>query len=81
MINKLEYCKVCDEPFEWNDETIQVVNDYYHKKCVTLYPTGFCAFADDIFLGETENDDGSLAYSLLNEDEYIDLDEQKEEKE
>ena len=80
MTDKLKYCNACDDPFKWDDEIIQVDNDYYHKGCVTLYPTGYCAFIDDNYLGETENSDGDMAYSLLSENEYVDLDEQEEEE-
>lgn len=66
-------CKACDDPFNWNDDVIEVSDDLYHKDCVTLYPTGFVAFIGDECLGETENEDGQMACEiiddLLNDDE------------
>ncbi len=75
----LEKCKACSDYFKWDDDVIQVDNDYYHKDCVTLYPTGYCAFLYEDYLGETENDDGDMAFSLLSKGEYIDLDEEETE--
>ena len=68
----MEKCKVCSDYFKWDDEVIEVDDEYYHKDCVTLYPTGYVAFLDDDFLGETENADGTTAYSILEEGKYID---------
>ena len=46
---------------------ILVNDELYHKDCVSLYPTGFVAFIDGEFLGETENDDGSSACEYIPE--------------
>lgn len=53
----MEKCKACSDYFKWDDEVIEVDDEYYHKDCVTLYPTGYVAFLDDDCLGETENAD------------------------
>lgn len=59
-------CKSCEEAFVWDDEVVKVESDFYHVSCVDLYPTGWVAFLKDEcgdgYLGETENDDGSMAY-------------------
>lgn len=34
-------CQSCLEKFKWDDEVIEVRDEYYHKDCVTLYPTGY----------------------------------------
>ena len=60
-------CSACKDPFVWDDDVILVNDELYHKDCVTLYPTGFVAFLDDQCLGETDNEDGSMAF------EYIDF--------
>lgn len=60
-------CTACKDKFIWNDEVILVNNELYHKDCLTLYPTGFVAFLDGEFLGETENDDGSSACGYIPE--------------
>lgn len=60
-------CKACKDSFEWDDEVILVNDELYHKDCVKLYPTGFVAYLDDEFLGETENEDGSSAYEYISE--------------
>ncbi|HHB0756531.1 hypothetical protein ACPTFN_12935 [Enterococcus faecalis] len=73
----LEKCKACSDYFKWDDDVIQVDNDYYHRDCVTLYPTGYCAFLYEDCLGETENDDGDMAFNLLSKGTYIDLDEEE----
>jgi len=70
MSKNLKQCEACDETFSWNDEVILVNDEVYHKDCVQLYPTGYYAMLDGEPLGETENDDGSSAYEILNEGEY-----------
>ncbi|MBL1228170.1 hypothetical protein IW492_02850 [Enterococcus sp. BWB1-3] len=77
-MSRLIECAACLEPFEWNDEVIEVRDDYYHKDCVTLYPIGYVAFLDEDCLGETENDDGQMACSIFDEGQYIDDDEEDE---
>lgn len=75
MKTKLLTCKECGEYFRAYEEVVQVRNDYYHKSCVTLYPTNYCAFIGDEYLGETENGDGELVFNWLDEGEYVDLEE------
>ncbi|WP_375106299.1 hypothetical protein AB9L15_08660 [Lysinibacillus fusiformis] len=70
MSEKLKRCKVCEETFVWNEDVILVNEEVYHKDCVQLYPIGYYAMLDDEPLGETENDDGSSAYDILDEGEY-----------
>ena len=70
MSGNLKRCKACEETFTWNEDVILVNDDVYHKDCVSLYPTGYVAYIDDEFLGETENEDGSSAYDILEEGEY-----------
>ena len=70
MSENLKRCEACDETFSWNDEVVLVNDGVYHKDCVTLYPTGYYAMLDGEPLGETENDDGSSTYDILNEGEY-----------
>lgn len=70
MSEKLKRCKACEETFIWNEDVILVNDEVYHKDCVTLCPTGYYAMLDGEPLGETENDDGSSAYDILNEGEY-----------
>lgn len=59
-------CESCEEPFKWDDNVVLVGEDLYHEDCVTLYPTGYVAFIGDDFIGETTNEDGQLAYELIN---------------
>ena len=60
-------CKACDDEFLWNDDVIVVDDELYHKDCVTLYPTGFIAFIDGECLGETENEDGQMAFEIIDD--------------
>lgn len=60
-------CTACDDPFKWDDDVIIVGDNLYHKDCVTLYPTGFVAYIDDEFLGETENEDGQMAFEIIDD--------------
>lgn len=60
-------CKACDDEFKWDDDVIIVRDNLYHKDCVTLYPTGFVAYIDDEFLGETENEDGQMAFEIIDD--------------
>jgi len=69
------YCKACEEKFEWNDIVVVVEDTPYHKDCLSLYPSGYVAFLDDEFLGETENEDGELAFEIIDDL----LDEEEEE--
>jgi hypothetical protein len=62
-----KFCAACDETFNWDNDVIIVGDDLYHKDCVTLYPTGYVAFIDDEFLGETENEDGQMAYEIIDD--------------
>lgn len=78
-MNELIECASCMESFKWDDDVIQVKDKYYHEKCVTLYPTGFLAFLDGDCLGETENDNGEMAYSIFDEGQYIDSEESEAE--
>jgi len=66
----MKQCAACSENFQWNDEVIKADDQFYHEKCVELYPTGYVAFVDDVFIGETENDDGQSAYEIFDEGEY-----------
>ncbi len=70
MSAELKPCKACKEYFSWDSDVIEVDRNYYHKDCVALYPTGYFAMLDDEPLGETENDDGSMAFEILEEGEY-----------
>ncbi|MCT6815334.1 MAG: hypothetical protein M3043_02890 [Lysinibacillus fusiformis] len=70
MSEKLKRCKACEEKFVWNEDLILVNDEVYHKDCVDLYPTGYYAMLDGEPLGETENEDGSSAYDILDEGEY-----------
>lgn len=67
-------CVACKEGFRENDQVVIVDETYYHKDCVTLYPTGYVAFVDGEHIGETDNEDGEPAYDiaglgLLDEDD------------
>lgn len=68
----MEKCKACSDYFEWDDEVIEVDDEYYHKDCVALYPTVYVAFLNGDCLGETENADGTMAYSIFDDGQYID---------
>ncbi|WP_079709731.1 hypothetical protein [Paraliobacillus ryukyuensis] len=72
MKNSLKKCGACNEEFNWDDDVVEVNGEFYHKDCVTLYPTGYFAMLDDEPLGETENDDGNMAFEILEEGEYLD---------
>ncbi|MCP1159316.1 hypothetical protein [Bacillus infantis] len=59
-------CVACDDKFKWDDQVVIVDDDPYHKDCLDLYPTGYYAFLGDKPLGETENEDGQMAYELID---------------
>lgn len=65
-----EKCLACKDGFNWDDDIVVVDEELYHKDCVTLYPTGYYAFIDDELLGETDNEDGQMAFEILEEGEY-----------
>ena len=60
-------CEVCEEEFEWNDYVVIVDEGFYHKDCVSLYPTGYYAMLDGEPLGETENEDGQMACEIIDD--------------
>lgn len=74
---ELKKCGACSEEFSWDDDVVEVKNEFYHKDCVELYPIGYFAMLDDEPLGETENDDGSMACLMMDEGEYIDSDKEE----
>ena len=59
-------CAACEYKFEWNDQVVIVDDDLYHKDCLTLYPTGYYAYVGGEPLGETENEDGQMAYQIID---------------
>lgn len=59
-------CKACEDKFEWNDTVVIVDDELYHKDCIELYPTGFFAMLGGEPLGETENEDGQMAYEIID---------------
>ncbi|MFF2174950.1 hypothetical protein ACFVT8_00570 [Lysinibacillus sp. NPDC058147] len=70
MSENLKRCEACEETFSWKDDVVLVNDEIYHKDCVDLYPTGYYAMLDGEPLGETENEDGSMAFDILYEGEY-----------
>lgn len=71
MADKLKRCEACEDPFRWDDDVVIVDDNLYHKNCVELYPTGYFAMLDDEPLGETENYDGETAFTILEDNEYL----------
>lgn len=71
MSEKLKKCGACEDSFNWLDEVVIVDDEPYHKNCLTLYPTGYCAFLNGEYIGETENEDGSEAYEIMDAGEYL----------
>lgn len=61
-------CGACSKHFRWTDDVVVVNDNFYHKDCVSLYPTGYVAFIGDDCLGETENDDGQMAIEITGLD-------------
>ena len=72
-------CAACKDYFEWDQDVVEVKDNYYHRDCVTLYVKEYVAYVDDEYLGETENEDGQMACSVLADGQYIDVDEDQEE--
>lgn len=66
MANLENKCAACSDPFEWDDTAVIVGDDVYHNHCIDLYPTGFVAYIDGEWIGETENDDGQMAYDVID---------------
>jgi hypothetical protein len=60
-------CASCEEKFVWNDTVIIVDEQLYHKDCVELYPIGYFAMLDGEPLGETENEDGQMAFEIIDD--------------
>lgn len=68
----MKVCAACKDSFVWNDIVIIADDEIYHKDCIEVHPSSFFAMLDGEPLGETENDDGSMAceyiYELLEDD-------------
>ncbi|KAB8139288.1 hypothetical protein F9U64_01295 [Gracilibacillus oryzae] len=75
MSKKLKRCESCNDPINWDDTVILVEDDVYHKDCVELYPTGYFAMIDGEPIGETENDNGGVAWEYFDDHELEGLDE------
>lgn len=73
MTEKLKRCEACNDHFKWDDVIVIVDDELYCEDCVTLRPIGFFAMLDGEPLGETENEDGSSAYDILDEGEYLEV--------
>lgn len=71
MSEKLKRCEACEDLFLWDDDVIEVDDTFYHKNCVEIHPIGYFAMLDDEPLGETENDDGCMAFEILDQGEYL----------
>lgn len=71
----MKKCGECEEIFQWDDTIVEVeghlYREFYHEKCVQLYPTGYVAFTEDEFIGEVDHDLGTLAYDALDPGEYL----------
>ena len=76
-MSQLIKCSVCNGYFNWDDDVVIVDDEYYHKNCVELYPTGQFAMLDDEPLGETENDDGDMAFEIFEDGEYVDAEDEE----
>lgn len=61
----LAKCTECKEEFKWDKNVVLVNDEPYCDDCVTLYPTGYVAFIGNDWIGETENDDGQMAYEIF----------------
>lgn len=60
-------CGRCDKEFFWNSEVIAVDSEVYHKSCVNLFPSNYSVFTlEDDFLGEVEDEDGNMAYEVID---------------
>ena len=71
MSENLKRCEACHDHFFQHDDIVVVNDEFYHKDCVSLYPIGYIAMLDGEFLGETENEDGSSAYEILDDGEFL----------
>lgn len=69
----MKKCNECLETFNWDDHVVNVEDQYFHKECVTLYPMGYIAFANEQPIGEVEYDD--MACLILNDGDYLESDE------
>lgn len=70
MNEKLKRCEACNDPFYEDDVVVIVDDELYHRDCVTLYPIGYFAMLGGDPLGETENDEGSSVWDVLDEGEF-----------
>ena len=70
--SKLKECAVCGDPFKWSEDVVVIDDTLRHTRCVTLHPSGYVAFVGDEYIGETENDNGDMAFEILDDGEFID---------
>lgn len=68
---ELKRCSVCTETFLWDDDVLLHGNDAYHKKCVDVFPIAYgISIPGGDYVGESDNEDGEIAYSALEAGEY-----------
>jgi len=66
----MKRCPECKETFRWNDDVIHADDNFYHKDCVQMIPTGYVAYIGDHCIGEVDYED--TACFILDTDEYED---------
>ncbi len=70
----MKKCDECHETFEWDDDVISIEDEdrLYHRECVHVFPIayGVNTISDD-WIGETEHEDGVMAFELLQKGEYL----------
>ena len=64
----MKKCDECLETFKWDDDVVNVDDNYFHKSCVEIVPIGYVAYVNGEHIGEVEYED--MACFILDTDDY-----------
>jgi|GEM_PF-1301332 len=76
-MSEIKKCAHCLEEIQSCEEIFEMDNKIYHKDCVELHPIQYVVFLNDECIGTIDADDVQFSDDLLNEGEYIDLEEEE----
>lgn len=76
---ELKRCEQCEKTFKWDDELVSSGDNFYHKECVHVFPIAYgIQLLNGDYIGESDVEDGEMAFHLLNDGEYEENEEEEE---
>ncbi len=65
----MKRCEECYQTFKWDEDVVNVNDDYYHKNCVEMVPVEHVAYVNGEYIGVVEYED--MACFILDTDDYL----------